>query len=229
MIPNRKKTPEEIAALREGLGIPGSPERQLPIQNPIPATPPAPAPMAPPMAPPQAIRSATPPEPYAIPQPGEPVLHLDTPAAPPAKTVLPLHRLRKHELPLAPAPVHTQKTALPTRRHDPRDVAQIRKREALAKLNNPGLDPAAHLRRQTAQPALYLPGYLLAVAAAVVTFQRVHHITPIVLLALSLAITLYIAIRKPRSRHHAALIFIVAFIAAVFGVIHYAPLFQHGP
>lgn len=220
MIPNRKKTPEEIAALREGLGIPGSPEKQLPIQPPIPATPPAPKP--------QMAHGATPPEPY-VPQPGEPVLHLDTPKAPPAKAAPPSHRLRKHEMPLAPAPAHTQKTALPTRRHDPRDVAQIRKREALAKLNNPGLDPAAHLRRQTAQPPLYLPGYLLAAAAAIVTFQRVHHITPIVLLALSLAITLYIAIRKPRSRHHAALIFIVAFIAAVFGVIHYAPLFQHGP
>lgn len=217
MIPNRKKTPEEIAALREGLGVPGSPAKQPPI----PATPPPS---------PEPVYEPSPPQPHPVPQPsGQAVLHLDTPKIPPTKAEPQAHRLRKHELPLAPAPARTHKTTLPTQRHDLRDVAQIRKREALAKLNNPGLDPAAHLRRQTAHPALFLPGYLLAAAAAIMVFQRVHPITPIVLLALSLAITLYIAIRKPRSRHQAAFIFVVAFIAAAFGVIHYAPLFQHGP
>ena len=90
------------------------------------------------------------------------------------------------------------------------------------------MDPAIHLRKQTAHPVLYIPGYLLAIAAGAVAYQRVHHITPIVLLALTLAITLYIFIRKPRSRHHAALIFILIFLTAVFGGIHYAPLFKHG-
>lgn len=225
MIPNRKKTPEEIAALREGLGIPGSSEKK----QAVPTPPPTPPPVAEPIAPPQAVEPAAPPEPDALPNPDEPVLHLDPPQVSPVKAVPHSHSLRKHEPPLAPAPPVTHKTSLPTHRHDPRDVAQIRKREALAKLNNPGLDPAAHLRRQTAQPLLYVPGYLLAAAAFVVVLKRVHHITPIVLLALSLSIIIYIAIRKPRSRHHAALIFIIAFIAAVLGGIYYAPLFQHGP
>ena len=132
-------------------------------------------------------------------------------------------------MPLAPAPPVTKKTPLPTHRHDPSDIAEIRKREALAKLQTPGFDPGAHLRQQTASPFLYAPGYLLAIAAAAAAFKRVHHITPIVLLALALLITLYIAIRKPRSRHHAALIFILVFLTAAFGGIHYAPLFKHGP
>jgi hypothetical protein len=205
MIPEKKKTQEEIAALREGLGIPGSPVTPPGEQEITPS--PAPAPSAAPS-----------------PDAGEPVIHLPVPSAAHKP-----HSLRKQEIPLAPAPQITNKTALPTHRHDPSDIAHIRKREALAKLQTPGMDPAEHLRKQSAGPFLYVPGYLLAIAAAAFAFQRVHHITPIVLLALALLFTLYIAIRKPRSRHHAALIFILVFLTAAFGGIHYAPLFKHGP
>lgn len=225
MIPDRKKTPEEIAALREGLGVPVPPEE--PKMTPAP-TPVAPSPVAPVDVPPAAPAPDAP-ETDDEPPSDQPVIHLDIAPVPSKQATAESHRLRKHELPLAPAPPVTQKTALPTHRHDPRDIAQIRKREALAKLQGPGADPAAHLRRQTAHPVLYVPGYLLAIAAGAVAYQRVHPITPIVLLALALSITLYIAIRKPRSRHHAALIFILIFLTAAFGGIHYAPLFQHGP
>jgi hypothetical protein len=224
MIPERKKTPEEIAALREGLGIPGTPEP--PKNPPLPAVaPPSRAPV------PSPIYTPNPPsaKPAGLPESDQALYHLDIQPLP-APTAIPKpHSLRKHDLPLAPAPPVTQKTALPEHRHDPRDIAQIRKREALAKLNSPGTDPAAHLRKQTAHPVLYIPGYLLALSAAILAYQRAHHFTPIVLLALSLAITLYIAIRKPRSRHHAALIFIIIFLTAAFGGIHYAPLFRNGP
>lgn len=219
MIPEKKKTPEEIAALREGLGIPGAKPEPAP-----PAKPQAPAP-----------QPAKKEEPLPAPAPavdGEPVIHLDLPPkAPLPKKVAPkpVHSLRKHELPLAPAPAVTQKTALPSQRHDPRDVAQIRKREALAALRQPGTDPAAHLRSQTASPFLYVPGYLIAIAAGVTIYQRAHFITPAVLLGLATAIVLFIAVRKPRSRHHAALLFIVVFLTLAFGALHYAPLFQNGP
>ncbi len=221
MIPERKKTPEEIAALREGLGVTA------------PVAQPEPAPVSPPAAAQESPLPSKPdtdaPEPNTTAQAEDPVVHLDMPSLPVTKPDPQSHRLRKHDLPLAPAPPTTQKTAIPAHRHDPRDIEQIRKREALAKLQMPGADPAAHLRKQTAHPVLYIPGYLLAIAAGAVAYQRVHHITPIALLALSLAITLFIAIRKPRSRHHAALIFILIFLTAVFGGLHYAPLFHHGP
>jgi hypothetical protein len=220
MIPEKKKTPEEIAALREGLGIPDAPVEaaQKPESSPTPE--PDPEPPASPDPTPDAQGDS--------PQSDEPVIHLDVPSLPVTSPKQQSHSLRKHETPLAPAPPVTKKTDLPTHRHDPRDIAQIRKREALAQLQQPGMDPAIHLRKQTAHPVLYIPGYLLAIAAGAVAYQRVHHITPIVLLALTLAITLYIFIRKPRSRHHAALIFILIFLTAVFGGIHYAPLFKHG-
>lgn len=200
MIPDKKKTPEEIAALRGEIGVPAP-----------------------------AVVEAIPPPPVLAPPAGERVIHLDIPAIPRITRTPPAHSLRKHDLPLAPAPPVTNKTPLPTRRQEPGDLAQIRKREALAQLDAHAKDPAAHLRAQTASPFLYIPGYLLAAAAAVVAYQRVHHVTPLTLLGLSLLITLFIAIRKPRSRHHAALIFIVIFLTAALGAIHYAPLFQNGP
>ncbi|MEP2776336.1 MAG: hypothetical protein ABJQ29_14960 [Luteolibacter sp.] len=226
MIPEQKKTPEQIAALRQGLGIPDATPEQ-----PGAAEPTAPAAEAP--APPR--RQPVHLEPDIIntaPEKIAPPVHLDIPDAPAPAAEVPKktsHTLRKHELPLAPAPAVTHKTAIPRHRHDPRDIAEIRKREALAKLNQPDIDPALHLRRQTAHPTLYVPGYLLAVGAAVTIYLHFHHFTPLALLLGSLLIVAFIAMKKPRSRHHAALIFIVIFLTAVFGGLHYAPLFQHAP
>ena len=42
-------------------------------------------------------------------------------------------------------------------------------------------------------------------------------------------IMVFIAYGKPRSRHHAALLFIVVFLTLVFGALHYAPLFINVP
>ncbi|QTN34180.1 hypothetical protein HZ994_18260 [Akkermansiaceae bacterium] len=220
MIPDKKKSPEEIAALREGMGVPPPPAQPEKAPAAKPTMPPASDPAAAPLG-----------AEAAMAKPVEAVIQLDIAPIPSRVEAAAAHRLRKHDLPLAPAPPvpAMNKTALPAHRHDPRDIAQIRKREALAQLQNPGSDPASHLRRQTAHPLLYAPGYLLALAAAACAYQRTAPITPIVLLALSLAVSLYIAMRKPRSRHHAALIFMLVFLTSAFGLLHYAPLFQNGP
>jgi hypothetical protein len=204
MIPQKKKTPEEIAALREGLGMP--PEA------------------APPPPPPLNQESSAP--------IAEPIVHLDPPPAPVQPKRVepkPIHSLRKHDPPLAPAPATTQRTELPTGRHDSRDISQIRKREALAALQQPSMDPAAYLRKQTASLFICLPGYLLAIAAGIAAYQRFHYITPVALLTISAFIMVFIAWQKPRSRHHAALLFIIVFLTLVFGALHYAPLFKDGP
>ena len=213
MIPQKKKTPEEIAALREELGMP----------------PPAPEPAAP--SPPPSPPLSQPPAPAPVAD-AEPVVHLDLPPLPAPPRIVepkPVHSLRKHDLPLAPAPASTHRTELPAKRHDSRDISQIRKREALAALQQPGMDPAAYLRKQTASPFLYVPGYLLAIAAGITAYQSFHYITPATLLAISSIIMIFIALRKPRSRHHAALLFIAVFLTFVFGALHYAPLFQNAP
>lgn len=228
MIPQKKKTLEEMAALREGLGI-------LPAATAPAPLPPSPAPI------PEAFAKREEAQPEAQPEPvataadlnGEPVIHLEPPPVPSRRRqmeIKPSHSLRKHELPLAPATASRNRTELPTRRHDARDVAQIQKREALAAIQlKQGADPAAHLRKQTASPFLYAPGYLLAFAAAVTAYQGAKYITPAALMGLATVIMVFIAWQKPRSRHHAALLFIVIFLTLVFGALHYAPLFQNGP
>lgn len=210
MIPQKKKTAEEIAALREGLGLP----------RPAPAPEPAPPPMPPPPQTPPAAPVS------------DPIVHLDLPPVPvPTRKIepKPVHSLRKNDLPLAPAPASTRRTQLPTKRHEPGDIGDLRKRQALAALQQPGFDPAAHLRRQTASPFLYVPGYLLAAAAGIAAYRGFSYITPSTLLGLSAVIMIFIAWRKPRSRHHAALLFIAVFLTLVFGALHYAPLFQNAP
>ena len=218
MIPDKRKTAEEIAALREGLGIHTvTPEAAAPepyLQEP----------------PPRNMQAEeTPPSPTAY---AEAIVHLDLPPAParPIKVELkPVHSLRKNDLPLAPATASTRRTELPKMRHDSRDISQIRKREALAALQQPSTDPAAHIRSQIASPFLYIPGYLLASASAVTAYLSLPYYTPAGLLALSAIIMIFIALRKPRSRHHAALLFIAVFLTLVFGALHYAPHFQNGP
>ena len=224
MIPQKKKTAEEIAALREGLGIP-------------PAAPPA-APPAPPPEPMEEVfreMEEAQPEPVAPASDpnAEPVVHLEPLhmlPRPRKMEIKPTHSLRKHELPLAPATVSRNRTQLPTGRHDPSDVAQIRRREAFSATQlKRRSDPAAHIRKQIASAFLYVPGYLLAIAAAVTAYLRVHYITPATLLGIATVIMIFIAWRKPRSRHHAALLFIAVFLTLVFGALHYAPFFQNAP
>ena len=225
MIPEKKKTAEEIAALREGLGVP--PPKPEPVLPAKPASPPQPVP---PAADPHVMDAGN-----TIPLPAvhqEPAVHLDplpVPARIERALSKPVHSLRKHERPLAPASANSQRTQLPQKRHSSEDTSQIRKREALAALQQPGNDPAAHIRRQTASPFICVPGYMFAIAAAITAYQSLNYMIPAGLLALSAIIMVFIAFGKPRSRHHAALLFIVVFLTLVFGALHYAPLFRNGP
>lgn len=230
MIPQRKKTPEEIAALREGLGIPD----ELPKpgeQRKRPAAPTAPknhqkspAPTSDPVAPKEATKLP----------PREPTQILDKTPPPDKKEKsnppTPAHHsLRKQELPLAPAPAVTHKSTLPTSRHDPDDIAEIRRRDALQNLGNTQHDPAAHLKQITAHWPLLTPAYLLACGAAVAAWKYVHHATPLTMLSLATLLAIYIFIKKKRSRHHSAILAIIILMTLVFGSLHYAPLFQNAP
>lgn len=246
MIPDKKKTLEELAALREELGIPESlPEpgahrsRPLPqIENAPPPEEKNPEPTPVPVPPSMEIRPAPvldPARPDAIPtaELSESVLHLNVPPAPfrdsnNREPVL-YHSLRKNELPLAPAPAVTHKTQLPTRRQAGEDLARFRKSEAVAKLQQPGIDPASHLRSITASPWLLAPAYLLALSAGVTIWQRFHHVTPLALLIISSSLTAFVFLKKIRSRHHCAILFIIILMTLVFGGRHYAPLFQNAP
>ncbi|MFD2257952.1 hypothetical protein ACFSSA_14820 [Luteolibacter algae] len=282
MIPKKKKSPAEIVALREGLGIPdsipplGSPgQRSLPISPPSPATPELPTP--PPKkankqtpapenrtapssdngksdsksdllltAPPEAQLAdqplpildpahpdQSPVEVVDLPLGEEEIVHLDLPSDSPTPVAKiesqPIHSLRKNELPLAPAPAVTQKTALPAQRHAQRDIEEIRRREALGHLSANAQDPAMHLRSITAHPLLLSVSYGVAIGAAAAASRTAHPITPLALIVLSITLAGYIFIKKKRSRHHAAFLAIIIIMTLVFGGLHYAPLFNYGP
>lgn len=233
MIPDKKKTPEEIAALREELGIPGAPENTA-SQSPAPPRT-EPEPKQPEKVKPKPAPVLDPAHPDATPSPSgaDPVVHLDLPpaTAPEKKPeAIKTHSLRKNELPLAPAPTVTRKTTLPTHRHDPRDIAEIRRREAIASLAEKPQDPAIHLKKITAHPVLLAPAYLLAFAAAFAAWHRAFYAAPLVLISLSILLTVYIFICKKRSRHHAAILTIIIVMTLTFGGLHYAPLLlNYGP
>jgi hypothetical protein len=214
MIPQKKKTPEELSTLREELSVT--------LHTPTAATLPPPPPQAPiaQELPSSSVTSADPIDLIDLP----PIVPL------PKKLVTKHSRsLRKHELPLAPAPASTNKIELPDIRHDSTDISQVRKHQALAALQQPSYHPVDYFRKQTASPFLYSAGYLLAIVAGITAYNSFHYITPAALLGLSSLIIIYIALRKPCSRHHAALLFIVVFLTLVFGALHYAPLFKDGP
>lgn len=250
MIPDKKKTPEEIAALREGLGIPDAP----PVIGAARHRTEVHAPAAPPQRTPPPIepKPATSQEPAktieALPAPvldpmhpdappsmelREPVVHLGVPPAPiseeTSEPLSPKHSLRKHELPLAPAPAVTHKTTLPTGRHDDKGIAEIRRRDALQNLSSQAPDPAAHLRKITAHPSLLIPAYLFAFGAGAAAWRQAHHFTPLALIFIAFLFAIYIFITKKRSRHHAAILAIIILMTLVFGGLHYAPVFQNAP
>jgi lipoprotein signal peptidase len=118
-----------------------------------------------------------------------------------------------------------ERTELPQNRHGSREIAEIRKRAALASLSGQNTDPAAHLRKMTAHPALLIPAYLITLGAAFSSWRSSEYFTPLVLLAISSLMAAYIHLAKKRSRHHSAIIFVVILMTAVFGSLRYFPIF----
>lgn len=117
-LPQRKKSAEEIARLRESLGVPGAVTEEAP-----------PAPQA------------APPEPVEVTKP--PVAEF---APPPAVEPKPVRSLRKAERE-APSrrPESPPDSRLPHQRHSVRELEEIRRREMLSLMNsapNPRLLPA---------------------------------------------------------------------------------------
>lgn len=205
MIPNQKKSPEELAALREELGIPEAFQRLEKEAPPIE----------------QATNQTNHEPQQATANPDDakeqtPIVIKNQPKS---------HSLRKRELPLAPAVVTTGKTAIPTGRRSPVDIAESRRRAALANLSERQSDPAAYLRKITAHPALLIPAYLFAFGAVFTSWNNFHYYTPLALIAISAVLAGYIFFAKKRSRHHFAILIIIIVMTLAFGGLHYAPLF----
>ncbi|MGL5017964.1 MAG: hypothetical protein ACRDBP_07515 [Luteolibacter sp.] len=245
LLPQSKKSAEEIAKLRESLGIVGPPpaEDALPVAAPIPnPLPPAPQGGASADSPVVAsLHAAENHEPkpvsslkrsersHQLPNHHE-AAHEKTPpvsAAPLTAPHLPkaVRSLRKSEQgPIAPLPPPPPDSKLPVHRHTEKEIKQIRRQEMLS-----GTNLAGHMRSSAAHPVWIVIGYLLAIAPAIgIYFYDIQKELAGGCAAAALLVAAIIFFRKPLSIHHAAFIAVVVLLVVVFGALHYFPQLRHG-
>ena len=271
MLPQRRKSAEEIAKLRESLGIPGADSEQTGTEpvppvafTPPPAQPKAPSGIAPvprkPVAsePSPVVASAGSPDAAGddLPameqaEPGESAEVLS--AAPKA-----VRSLRKSEqVPREAKPaadsvkvVRVDAAPIPQHRHSDRELMEMRRIQAA-----PPDRAISHIRHLAVPWPLIALGYILPLAGAVSAWLA--HWSPGVppmdfpaqwmadlsrqpwlgkagfgllsgLCGLGLVFAGGVAWKKPRSRHHAGFITIIAVLILAFGIIHhFAP--TYGP
>jgi len=252
LLPQRKKSAEEIAKLRENLGIPGIPSfasegppaRESPEPTPLPVSASSaaeergevetpvqvaaggmPIPIAP-TQPQKALRSLKKSEqvPSAT---ADHVGEFEPPTAghPPRRKIV--RSLRKSEqIPLTPTIVHPapDDSKLPSQRHSDSELNEIRRQAAL-NMPAPAFNPAL----QIAHLALVTPGYLAVLGGALCFL---HYEMTLAMTASCVGVALLIASfifwKKPLSRHHAAFITVMALFVIVFGALHYFPQLRHG-
>jgi hypothetical protein len=212
LLPQRKKSADEIAKLREDLGIPG---------------------LAPADAPPPSDAAHVPspslPEPVPVKRETEQVGATSAEEISPAPSVPPkkVRSLRKSEQAPLPAqpPEPPPASNLPIHRHSEDEIMRIRRQEIFAMQNAPQVHPkliAAHI-------ALVIPGYLLAIGGGVGFYFYDQPIAATAACAVTaLFIAAFIFFKKPLSQHHAAFISVIALFVIVFGALHYFPQLRHG-
>jgi hypothetical protein len=209
-LPERKKSAEEIARMREQMGLPfvSPPPADVPAEEPI-------EPEARPVFPSKPVHPFKPSE-------REPVKEGSSPEIPPS--------------------------GLPVRRRSERELDELRRRESLRALAMDTPAPVVHLQMMTAHWSLVALGYLLAIAAALdekvlvwlekvqspladfqaalskaSTAQALGYLRAFGFSAGALLIALFIALRYPRSRHHAGFIAVIAGLVLVFDLLYYFP------
>ncbi len=225
LLPQRKKSAEEIAKLRESLGIsglpadaPGAPEMDVASEPTTPA----------PASGPRQVHSLKksewmPPVPApdhggAGDEPGE-----RPPSVLPAKTVRSLRKSEQIPVLTVQRDLAPEDSTLPAHRHNDQELGEIRRHAALELIQ-----PVANPKLAKAHPALVIPGYLASLAGAVGFY---YYQAPIAVTAACAAVSLLIAafifLRKPVSRHHAAFITVAALFVIVSGTLHYFPQLQY--
>lgn len=246
-LPQRKKTAEEIAKLRENLGVPTLQDAES--EKPVAAAPdtlvpepheasivhhpaePAPDTLVSNHHESIVVHHAAPPEtaPEVSENPADaPDEEPETVSAPVPHLPKPVRSLKKSEqVPvLTPAPAKSAANSkLPTKRHSDKELAEIRRRDTMEMTTTP---PQPNPKLAAAHPALIIPGYLFAVAGATCF---VSYDFPMAATASCTAAALLIAgfifLRKPISRHHAGFIAMIALFVLIFGTLHFFPHLRH--
>jgi len=112
---------------------------------------------------------------------------------------------------------------IPNRKHSPGEIERLRRQIAFAQVEQV-YDP----RLQKAHPFLVALGYIpVLIGASIAWFYDQPIIVTAPFVVFSVLIALFVLIRKPISRHHAGFIFAICFLAIAFGILHYFPQLQH--
>ncbi len=114
-------------------------------------------------------------------------------------------------------------TQIPAHKHSKKELGDLRMRNAFA--TRP---PIQALRSQAANPIFLVIAYLLCLTGAGLALGGIY-ISGIVCSALSLLGAFFIFWRKPRSRHHAAMITIISMLVLVFGSVYYREQLEQEP
>jgi hypothetical protein len=221
LLPQRKKSAEEIAQLRESFGLPGAspPEVNPPVQREIRS---APAPQSTPDAVPPIAAQQQPvilapsnnslPQPIDLPEPREPK---------------PVKSLRKSEQKIPPRARPSSEIAnskIPVRRRSDQELNEFRRREALS-----NLAPKPNPQSLVAHLAIIIPAYLFVFASVIGCFGYDIEMWIVAsLLAVALVIAAFIFVKKPLSRYHAAFIAVSSLFVIIFGTFHYFPHLLNG-
>ncbi len=213
-LPQRKKSAEELAKLREDLGIPDQAPPPPDLANRLPPVPPL-------------AGEKAPAKEKKDPLPAGPALETGEEPSP-AISPKPVRSLRKSErLPSGTRPpTRKPDSALPVKRHSGEDLDEIRRREALARLSQPQPPPFIAL---LAHPAIPAAGYVFALIGAVCAWRDLPIAWMLAFEILALAIAAFIFLKKTLSRHHAGFIAILAVFIVIFSVLHYFPQLQNAP
>ena len=224
MLPERRKSAEEIAKLRESIGVPGneSPALEQPPEPAVPVT--------------DVFKPAPEPEAGARPVAEE----APRPAGP--KPVRSLRKSEQKPRNRKRTPVVPSDTPIPVRRHSEQELMDMRRVQA-----TPPEQAIAWVQQLAAPWPVVVFGYLLPLAGALLGwFAAASPQIPepnfpadwladlsrepwlakagfgvlVGLCALAFAMAGWIGLKKPRSRHHAGFICIIAVLVAVFGLIH---------
>ena len=206
-LPQRKKSAEEIAQLRDSLGVPEIPDSSL--------------------APKKTATEKTATEPTLEP---EPIVEASQPKPEP-KLVRSFKKSERAPVADIQQPVNRHKlpelnrgVSIPAQRRTAEELEDMRKRQALSMLDAPAPNP----KLAKAHALTIAPGYISAAAGASCFIIEDFPLTATIgCSVLALTIALFIFLRRPISRHHAGFIAIIALFASVFSLLHFFPQLKY--
>jgi len=111
-------------------------------------------------------------------------------------------------------------TDLPDHKRSDNDLDEIRRRNAFAVR-----PPIQQIKNQALNPIFLTVIYVLCLTGAGLAIAKIF-IPGLICSAVALLVNLLIFWRKPRSRHHVAIMVIISLLVLVFGTVYYLEQFE---